>query len=945
MLSSVLAALTSQLLAVPHGAGSSAGSTAPAESTRLQLSAQRLPARFTAGGVQVTAGGATLGLSLRAIGYARSLTRVAAVTPTFHANRVLYARPQVREWYVNGPLGLEQGFTLSRAPSIRAPGPLTISLAISGDVGAHLASGSQSIIFSGPRGAVLRYGALHVTDARGHTLHSWLALGSRQVRLIIDSAGARYPLRIDPLIQEARKLPVSEETGPGRVGMGVALSADGKTALAGGPSDNNSAGAIWFFERGSEGWLQQGSKITAEAEGAGGTLCGEAEEGEEGEAECAFGESVALSADGNTAIAGGPRRAGPCRSGEAECRRQGAAWVYARSKEGRWSLQAKLTGGSEETPDGRFGRSVAISADGNTALVGASTDRNAAGAAWVFTRTGDTWSQQGPKLTDPSESGEANFGVSVAISADGNTALIGGPRADGKKGAVWVFDRSGSSWGTLAATLTGGEEQGEGHFGFSVALSGDGSTALVGGREDNEGAGAAWVFTRSSTEWLQQGGKLTGGSEAESPSAFGYSVSLSHDGNTALIGGPRDDVRSGAAWLFRRAESTWSQEGEKLTGIGDTPHGARFGSSIALRSDGDTALIGAPSDAGKAGAVWAFGDPAIIPGVTSVSPDAGPVAGGTTVTITGSRLAGATAVEFVSASCNKADEEGCSTPAASFTVNPSGSITAVSPPRPEGTTYVVVTNIEGQSGLSSASEFTYLQVPAVSEISPTEGSTSGGTPVTITGNHLGNASAVDFGAVGARSFTVNSDGSITAVAPPEPAGTVSVTVTTPGGKSRETGRNRFTFTSAGSAATNGSGATGGGGGVPSGGVLAFASGCRPSLASRKIVVLTRNRAKVRLIWRGSAACRGKLRLSARVRVGKRFKSKTIGVATFSISPGRISTVIVKLNAAGHALLRGGHGRLRATLLIGSLPPAARSAATANVRLVLQRTTATKPKTH
>jgi hypothetical protein len=82
-----------------------------------------------------------------------------------------------------------------------------------------------------------------------------------------------------------------------------------------------------------------------------------------------------------------------------------------------------------------------------------------------------------------------------------------------------------------------------------------------------------------------------------------------------------------------------------------------------------------------------------------------------------------------------------------------------------------------------------------------------------------------------------------------------------------------------------------------------------------------------------------------VRVGKRYKSKTIGVATFSISPGRVRTVTVKLNAAGRALLRGGHGRLRATLLIGSLPPAVRSATTAKVRLTLQTTTATKPKKH
>ena len=84
--------------------------------------------------------------------------------------------------------------------------------------------------------------------------------------------------------------------------------------------------------------------------------------------------------------------------------------------------------------------SVALSADGNTALIGGSGDNDSVGAAWVFTRSGSTWTQQGEKLTGGSEEiGEGEFGWSVALSADGDTALAGGVRDSNWVGAVWVF--------------------------------------------------------------------------------------------------------------------------------------------------------------------------------------------------------------------------------------------------------------------------------------------------------------------------------------------------------------------------------------------------------------------------------------------------------------------------------------------------------------------------
>ena len=110
------------------------------------------------------------------------------------------------------------------------------------------------------------------------------------------------------------------------------------------------------------------------------------------------------------------------------------------------------------------------------------------------------------------ESGEeGHFGQSVALSADGNTALVGAPTAGSGAGAVLVFTRTGSTWTQQAElTPTSGEEIGSGGFGSSVALSKDGDTAVIGAPGDTGGVGAAWVFTRSETgTWTQQGAKLT----------------------------------------------------------------------------------------------------------------------------------------------------------------------------------------------------------------------------------------------------------------------------------------------------------------------------------------------------------------------------------------------------------------------------------------------------
>jgi hypothetical protein len=327
--------------------------------------------------------------------------------------------------------------------------------------------------------------------------------------------------------QQGPKLTGAGETAGGQFGFSVALSADGNTALIGGFADNSYAGAAWVFTRSGTSWSQQGGKLT----GAGESSVGE------------FGGSVALSADGNTALIGGWHDSSSA----------GAAWVFTRNG-ASWSQQGnKLAAtATDETGTGNFGHSVALSADGNTALIGGWNDNSGAGAAWVLTRIGATWSQQGPKLTGAGETSGGQFGYSVALSADGNTALIGGWRDSSNTGAAWVFTRSATVWGQQGPKLTATDETGTGNFGGSVALSADGNTALISGDSDNQSVGAAWVFTRTGTTWNQNGSRLTGIGE-NGNGEFGYSAALSGDGNTAVIGGAADSSATGAVWMFNGA--------------------------------------------------------------------------------------------------------------------------------------------------------------------------------------------------------------------------------------------------------------------------------------------------------------------------------------------------------------------------------------------------------
>jgi hypothetical protein len=228
--------------------------------------------------------------------------------------------------------------------------------------------------------------------------------------------------------------------------------------------------------------------------------------------------------------------------------------------------------------------------------VGGPYDDKNTGAAWAYIRKDDLWAQQGSKLVGTGAVGGA---ASVALSADGNTAVVGGAEDDSYTGAVWVYSRSGGTWTQQGRKLVGTGAFGKAGQGVSVALSADGNTAIARGAADNMSSGAAWVFIRAGTVWSQQGYKLVGTGTVGN-ARQGHSVALTAAGNTAIMGGVGDNFYAGAAWVFTRTRAIWSQQGNKLVGTGAV--GGSQGHSVALSADGNTAIVGGPHDNSYTGA-------------------------------------------------------------------------------------------------------------------------------------------------------------------------------------------------------------------------------------------------------------------------------------------------------------------------------------------------------
>ena len=350
----------------------------------------------------------------------------------------------------------------------------------------------------------------------------------------------------------------------------------------------------------------------------------------------------------------------------------------------------------------------------------------------------------------------------MAISSDGTTALIGAPAAGTSyTGAAYVFHASAegawASSSTPTATLTNGSGSSEDSLGYSVAISSDGTTALIGADGVNGYTGAAYVFhTSAESSWASRStptATLTNGSGSQYD-YLGHSVAISSDGTTALIGADGVNSSTGAAYVFHAsAEGSWASSSTPtatLTNGSGAPNDY-FGHSVALSSDGTTALIGAyGANGANKGAVYVFSAPGGAPTVTSLVPNAGPTTGGTTVTIDGTNFAPTSTVKFGSVA------------ASSVTFVSSTELKAVAPAEASEVVNVTVTTNGATSASSIHSLYAYGP-PTLSSFSPASGIT--GSTVTINGANYVPGMTVKFGTLVSPSVTFVSTIEIKAVVP------------------------------------------------------------------------------------------------------------------------------------------------------------------------------------
>ena len=517
----------------------------------------------------------TWGLELRSYGFAgHEMEVTGAESVRVEGQRITYTWDDcLDEWYVNDRRGLEHGYTVHRrpaAPEGASSGMLAVHLAVRADLTPEVVARGASLRFVDVRGAtVLTYSGLKAFDAVGRGLPARMEVTDDVVRILVDDRTASYPLTIDPIAQQAYLKPSNTESGDS---FGGAVAVSGDTVV-----------------------------VAASSEDSGAT---------------------GVNGDQNDNSVGSA----------------GAVYVFVRSG-GTWVQQAYLKASNPGLLDS-FGQAVAIS--GDTVVVGAGLEDSSAtgvngdqadnsasnsGAAYVFVRSGSTWTQQAylkASNTDPDD----GFGRGVSISGDtiavaapfesSNATGVNGSQADNSApfaGAVYVFQRTGTVW-AQQAYLKASSTDAFDNFGFSVGISGntvavgapfeDSDATGVGGDPSNnqsEESGAVYVFTRSGETWSQQ--EYLKASNADPNDELGRATAISDD--TVLVSAIREDsaatgvngdetdnsrFASGAAYVFVRNGTVWTQQAYlKASNAGEDDF---FGESVALW--GDSAVVGTSSE-------------------------------------------------------------------------------------------------------------------------------------------------------------------------------------------------------------------------------------------------------------------------------------------------------------------------------------------------------------
>ncbi len=541
-----------------------------------------LTAQFTPAGIQLISNHLHWTMALRACGYGAAIAPVIQASPQANANRVEYRRGPLTEWYENGPVGLEQGFTLTAPPTKRNGQLLTIALSLSGDLTPKPDESRTGLTLTDRAGkSALRYAGLAARDADGKDLRASLEVQGEELMIHVDDRNAHYPLTVDPLVQLAKL--TASDSGYGEL-FGSSIAIDGNTVVVGAEgatlNGNMFEGAVYVFVKPTGGWanMTQMAKLTASDSFYGSF----------------FGASVSIS--GNTILATAPSYYGR------------AAYVFVEPP-GGWTDMTETAELTDGTFDDDFGVSSAIS--GDMIVVGARTTNNQTGAVYIFLRPAGGWattSGYAAELTASDGISGDLFGSSVAT--DGKTIIASSPFFNSSEGKAYLFVRPASGWTTTSnfdAKLTASDGAPENFFGYGMSVKGD--TVVIGAVSGgNSAQGAAYVYVAPAQGWTT----MTQTAELTVPNGDGEALggSVSIEGRVVVVGANQSISGQGAVFIFREPTGGWvstSHPYARLT-ASDGAAGDYFGAASAI--SGGTIVVGAAyNQVGNynAGAAYVFG--------------------------------------------------------------------------------------------------------------------------------------------------------------------------------------------------------------------------------------------------------------------------------------------------------------------------------------------------
>jgi len=540
---------------------------------------QRITADFADDGVMLRTQNTSWKFSFAGYGHGDDLEPVGKSLPTAENNRVTYSRGAVTEWYVNGPLGLEQGFTMNQSPAGTSSQPLTIALAIGGQVRATINADDTSATFSDLRGhPLLRYSGLSAYDADGKELKSWLEPQNGRINLHIADAGAHYPIVVDPVMELATLTASSGNQGD-VFGAEVAISGDtiavaAPEVIGPGPCVNN--GAIYVFVKPASGWQNMTQTATLTYIGS-----------------CMMS---LFAFKGDTIVGGQLSCTGNGNFGP------GAIYVFVKPA-GGWNNMpptAILADGNPGCVDS-FALSAAISDTQDVIVAGRGPKNN----IYAFVKPASGWkstNQATTSLTGPA--GSSGFGNSLAIS--GNLLAVGAPDTV-PGGVVYLYQAGAGGALKQLATLTESNPQPFDGLGASVAMTNN--TIVSGAPQALSSQGTVFVYAEPRTGWanMTETARLTMANPPGSFNILGSTVGIDPSGNYIvagyLSGGPPDPV----AYLYVKPGSGWKTTSSPSASLYANGGGEPGNFSSAVGISSTNIAVGAAGTNEETGAAFVFG--------------------------------------------------------------------------------------------------------------------------------------------------------------------------------------------------------------------------------------------------------------------------------------------------------------------------------------------------